>query len=178
MQCTCFFPPRPFKHHCDNYLFIYIFTQRQDDQSLLLFSCSSVSNSFWPHGLQHTRLPCPSLYPSLPKFMSIDLMMPSNHLILCHLLLLLPSIFPSIRVFFPRAILKVLTMHKHWDKMCIQAKQHHQNPVLSRPKAGSFLHSIKRLEKARVDIPEPCKEFYLFIWVLAAHVSLVVASWF
>ena len=103
MQCTCFFPPRPFKHHCDNYLFIYIFTQRQDDQSLLLFSCSSVSNSFWPHGLQHTRLPCPSLYPSLPKFMSIDLMMPSNHLILCHLLLLLPSIFPSIRVFFPRA---------------------------------------------------------------------------
>ena len=36
---------------------------------------------------------------TLPKFMSTELMMPSNHLILCHPLFLLPSIFPSIRVF-------------------------------------------------------------------------------
>ena len=36
---------------------------------------------------------------SLPKPMSIETVMPSNHLILCHPLLLLPSIFPSIRVF-------------------------------------------------------------------------------
>ena len=36
---------------------------------------------------------------SLLKFMSVELVMPSNHLILCCLLLLLPSIFPSIRVF-------------------------------------------------------------------------------
>ena len=36
---------------------------------------------------------------SLPKFMSIESVMPSNHLILCCPLLLLPSIFPSIRVF-------------------------------------------------------------------------------
>ena len=36
---------------------------------------------------------------SLLKFMSIELVMPSNHLILCHPLLLLPSIFPSIRSF-------------------------------------------------------------------------------
>ena len=38
---------------------------------------------------------------SLLKLMSIELVMPSNHLILCHPLLLLPSIFPNIRVFFP-----------------------------------------------------------------------------
>ena len=38
---------------------------------------------------------------SLLKFMAIESLMPSNHLILCHPLLLLPSIFPSIRVFFP-----------------------------------------------------------------------------
>ena len=37
---------------------------------------------------------------SLLKLMSIELMMPSNHFILCHLLLLPPSIFPSIGVFF------------------------------------------------------------------------------
>ena len=36
---------------------------------------------------------------SLPKPMSIELVMPSNHPVLCHPLLLLPSIFPSIRVF-------------------------------------------------------------------------------
>ena len=36
---------------------------------------------------------------SLPKLMSIEMVMPSNHLILCHPLLLPPSIFPSIRVF-------------------------------------------------------------------------------
>ena len=36
---------------------------------------------------------------SLPKLMSIELVMPSNHLILCHPFLLPPSIFPSIRVF-------------------------------------------------------------------------------
>ena len=47
-----------------------------------------------PHGLQHIRLPCSSL--SLLKLMSIELVMPSNHLILCHSLLLLPSIFLSI----------------------------------------------------------------------------------
>ena len=39
-----------------------------------------------------------TIYPSLFKPMSIELEMPSNHLILCHPLLLLPSIYPSIRV--------------------------------------------------------------------------------
>ena len=38
-------------------------------------------------------------FQSLPKLMSIESVMPSNHLILCLLLLLLPSIFPSITVF-------------------------------------------------------------------------------
>ena len=39
-----------------------------------------------------------TIFWSLLKLMSIELVMPSNHLILCHPLLLLPSIFPSIRV--------------------------------------------------------------------------------
>ena len=67
---------------------------------LLLFSRSVVSNSLRPHGLQHTRLPLSfTISQSLLKLMSIEWVMPSNHLILCHPLLLLPSIFPSIRVF-------------------------------------------------------------------------------
>ena len=44
---------------------------------------------------------------SLLKLMSIESVMPSNHLILCHPLLLLPSIFPSIRVFFNESVLHI-----------------------------------------------------------------------
>ena len=67
----------------------------------LLFSCSVVSDSLQPHEPQHARPPYPSITNSrsLPKLMSIEAVMPSNHLILCHPLLLLPSIFPNIRVF-------------------------------------------------------------------------------
>ena len=67
---------------------------------LLLFSRSVVSNSFQPHGQEDTRLPCPILPCTLSwlKPMSIESVMPSNHLILCCPLLRLPSMFPSIRV--------------------------------------------------------------------------------
>ena len=67
---------------------------------LLLFSCSVVSNSLQPHGEEDTRLPCPVLPCTLSwlKPMSIESVMPSNHLILCCPLLRLPSMFPSIRV--------------------------------------------------------------------------------
>ena len=44
---------------------------------------------------------------SLLKLMSIESVMPSNHLILCHPLLLLPSIFPSIRVFSNESVLRI-----------------------------------------------------------------------
>ena len=76
---------------------------------LLLFSCSVVSDSLKPHGLQHARLPClPLPSPqSLLKLMSIESLRPSNLLILCHLLLLLPSIFPSINVFSNESALRI-----------------------------------------------------------------------
>ena len=51
---------------------------------------------------------------NLFKFMSIDSVMPSNHLILCHLLLLLPSIFPSIRVFSDESVLGI-RWPKYWS---------------------------------------------------------------
>ena len=50
---------------------------------------------------------------SLPKLMSIELVMPPNHLILCRPFLLLPSIFPSIRVFSNE-----LNFHIRWPKYC------------------------------------------------------------
>ena len=55
-------------------------------------------------------LPVPISW-SLPKFMSIEAVMPSNHLILCHPLLLLPLIFASIRVFSHESAL-----HVRWPK--------------------------------------------------------------
>ena len=51
---------------------------------------------------------------SLTKFMSIESMSPSNHLILCRPLLLLPSIFPSIRVFSDESVLHI-TWPKYWS---------------------------------------------------------------
>ena len=71
-----------------------------------------VSNSLQPRGLQHTRPP--SLFitnsRSLLKLMSIESVMASNHLILCHPLLL-RSIFPSIRVFSNES-----AFHIRWPK--------------------------------------------------------------
>ena len=65
-------------------------------------------DSLWPHRLQHTRLSCPSptpgAYSSSCPYKSV---MPSNHLILCHPLLLTPSIFPSIRVFCNESVLHI-----------------------------------------------------------------------
>ena len=65
----------------------------------MLFSCSVVSNSVRPHGLQHIRLLSFTTSRSLLKFMSVESVMPSSHFVLCHPLLLLPSICPSIKVF-------------------------------------------------------------------------------
>ena len=51
---------------------------------------------------------------SLLKLMSIELVMPSNHLILCHFFLLLPSIFPSIKVFSNESALPI-RWPKYWS---------------------------------------------------------------
>ena len=65
--------------------------------------CHSIAKSYPAlqlHGLQHARLPCPSLSPGVcSEIMSVESVLPSNHFILCHPLLLLSSVFPSIRVF-------------------------------------------------------------------------------
>ena len=83
--------------------------------SSVQFSHSVVSDSLRPHELQHTRPPCPITNSrSSPKPMSIESVMPSSHLILCHPLLLLPSIFPSIRVFSNESAL-CIRWPKYWS---------------------------------------------------------------
>ena len=79
------------------------------------FSCSVASNSLSPNGLQHARVPCPSpTSQRLLKLMSIKSVTPSNHLILCCPLLLVPSIFPSIRVFSNESVL-CIRWPKYWN---------------------------------------------------------------
>ena len=65
-----------------------------------LMDCSTPSSTFF------------TISWSLPKLMSIDLVMPSSHLVLCCPLLLLPSIFPSIRVFSNESVLCI-----RWPKI-------------------------------------------------------------
>ena len=81
---------------------------------LASLSCSvaQLCLTLWPHGLQHTSLPCPS--PSPGTYSNSDPLMLSNHLILCRPLLLLPSIFPSIRVFSNESAL-CIRWPKYWS---------------------------------------------------------------
>ena len=99
------------------------------------FSCSVVSKAFQAHEPQHARPPCPTPTPrvhpnpcplsrwchpsntnsqSPPKPMSIESVMPSNHLILYRPLLLLPLIFPSIRVFSHKSAV-CIRWPKYWS---------------------------------------------------------------
>ena len=91
LKLTCLLPGGNCGHLCPASLSV--------TSHLVQFSHSVVSDSLWPHGLQYARLPRPSLSAGYCSFMSIESVMPYKNLILCHPLLLLPSIFPSIRVF-------------------------------------------------------------------------------
>ena len=82
-----------------------------------LYCCCSVLimlDSLPPHGLQLAKLPALHYPLSLLKLMSIESVMPSNHLILCRPLLLPPSIFPSIRVFSNESVL-CIRWPKSWS---------------------------------------------------------------
>ena len=77
--------------------------------------CRSVVSDFLrPHGLLYTRPPCPSPTPRVHSDSRSLMVMPSSHLILCRPLLLLPSIFPSIRVFSNESVLRI-RWPKYWS---------------------------------------------------------------
>ena len=78
------------------------------------FSHLDVSDSLRPHGLQHFHFPTFTNSWSFLKLMFIESVMPSNHIILCHPFLLLPSIFPCIRVFSNESVLRI-RWPKYWS---------------------------------------------------------------
>ena len=96
LACGCIFPTPAFVFTC-------VFTQCVSVQ----FSRSVVSDSLRAHGTaaRQTSLSFTSSR-SFLKLMSIESAMPSNYLILCRPLLLLPSIFPSIRIFSSESALR------------------------------------------------------------------------
>ena len=82
------------------------------NQLSVQFSCSVASDSLQPHGLQHARLLATSSR-SLLKLISVESVMPFNYLVLCPPLLL-PLIFPSIRVFSNKSVL-CIRWPKYWS---------------------------------------------------------------
>ena len=81
---------------------------------LLLFSCQVMSDSAIPWTAVCQASLSLTVSQSLPKFMSIASVMPSNHLTLCHPLLLLPSIFPSNQVFSNESTVRI-RWPKYWS---------------------------------------------------------------
>ena len=74
-----------------------------------------MSDSLWPHGLQHARPPCPSPTPgAYSNSCPLSQWCHPNIFILCHPLFILPSIFPSIRVFSNELDL-LITWPKYWS---------------------------------------------------------------
>ena len=81
------------------------FSQMKKQRATVQFSHSVVSDSATPWTAAHQASLSITNSRSLLKLMSIESVMPSNHLILCHPLFLLPSVFPRIRVFPSESVL-------------------------------------------------------------------------
>ena len=79
--------------------------------SSVQFSCSIMTNFVTPWTAAHQASQSVTNTRTLQKLISIELVMPSNHFILCRPVFLLPSIFPSIRVFSHESAL-----HIRWPK--------------------------------------------------------------
>jgi len=103
-------------------------TPRESSCSAMKTQHSSVQllSLVQPHGLQPAACQASlSITNSLSLFkcMSIELVMPSNHLILCHPFLLLPSIFPSIKVFSNESVLRI-RWSKYWSFSISPSNEH------------------------------------------------------
>ena len=97
---------------------------------MLQFSSVQPLSHVWLFATPWTTVCQASLYITISqsslKLMSIELVMPSNHLILCHPLLLLPSVFPSIKVFSNESILR-MRWPKYWNfSFSISPSNEHQ----------------------------------------------------
>ena len=153
---------------------------------MLLFSCQGMSDPATPWNAAHQVLLSSAISWSLLKFMSIESVMPSSHLILHRPLLLLPSIFPSIRVFSDESALRI-GWPKYWSF------SFNISPSSEHPGYYIYLHFkdyyrlldewSKSLDKSchqnskfsiwSVGIEAYCYEAYWSIWVF----SILIYGW-
>ena len=91
---------------------LHIFSKQWDISSVQSLSCVRLFETPWTATRQASQSITSSR--SLPKLMFIESVMPSNHLILCRPLLLLPSIFPNIKVFPNQSALRI-RWPKYWS---------------------------------------------------------------
>ena len=102
-----------------------MFELLRENQAFVVVQLLSHVQLFATRGLQHTRLPCPSLFPRVCsiKLMSVESVMLSNHLILWCPLLLLPSVFPSIRAFSNESMLCIWWL-EYWSFSISPSNEH------------------------------------------------------
>ena len=114
------------------------------------FSRSVMSDSLQPQEQQHARIPSRLSITnpwSLTKLMSIKAVMPSNHLIFCHPLLLLPSIIPSIRVFSNESVLHI-RWPKYWSfSFSISPSNEYPGPISLQSSGLSRVFSNTTVQK-------------------------------
>ena len=116
---------------------------------------------------------------SLLKLMSIKLVMPSNHIIRCHPLLLLPSILPSIRVFFNESAL-CITWPKYWSfSNILPMNTHCWYPLgLTGLISLQFKETLKGLlqhDNSKISILQ-CSVFFIvqFYWMTGKTIALTI----
>ena len=100
-----------------------VFYSWKIDSFNIQFSCSVVCNGATPWTAVRQASLSITISQSLLKVMSIELVIPSNPLFLCHPLLLLPSIFPSIRV-FPNESVLCMRWLKYWSFSISPSNEH------------------------------------------------------
>ena len=108
---------------------------------------------------------------NLLKLMSIELVMPHNHLILCCPLLLLPSIFPSIRIFSSESVISI-TWPKYWCfSFSISPSNEHSGLIsfrmdwLDRLAVQGTLKSLLQYHSSKASVLR-CSAFFIFIFYL------------
>ena len=97
--------------------------------SSIQFNHSVVSDSLWSQTVTREASVCITNSQSALKLMFIKSAMPSNHLILCHPLLLLHSIFPSIRVFSNESVLRIKWPKYQSFNLSISPSNEYSGPI-------------------------------------------------
>ena len=101
-------------YYGEELMYLKVATVSNTAEWILLFSCSVVYDSLGPRGLQHARLLCPLPFPEVCSSSCSLSQWYHQNLVLCHPLLLLPSIFPSIRVFYSESAI-CIRWPKYWS---------------------------------------------------------------